>query len=168
MVCLEFLKSVHCNREKSFLYDKFFKTKSSSHLFNTIGNSNRQRERRNSGNSSSLFVRKNYINFFFLFLRLLQQQQQICLRLFIKKLCQPVSCQIVSTTFVTPLGVKYLTRLRTGFSHLKEHKFRYNLQDSIHTMYCCSSGIERRSHFFFHCAHYNTQRKALIDRIPFW
>ena len=25
-----------------------------------------------------------------------------------------------------PLGIKYLTRLIIGFSHLKEHKFKYN------------------------------------------
>ena len=28
-----------------------------------------------------------------------------------------------------PLGVKYLTRLRIGYSHLKEHRFRHNFQD---------------------------------------
>ena len=29
------------------------------------------------------------------------------------------------------LGVKYLTRLRIEFSHLKEHEFKHELQDSI-------------------------------------
>ena len=28
-------------------------------------------------------------------------------------------------------GIKLLTRLRVGFSHLKEHKFRHNFQDLI-------------------------------------
>ena len=40
-----------------------------------------------------------------------------------------------------PLGVKYLTRLRIGFSHLKEHKFKRKFQDSIDPMCSCSSGI---------------------------
>ena len=30
-----------------------------------------------------------------------------------------------------PLGVKYLTRLKVGFSHLKRHKFKHNFQASI-------------------------------------
>ena len=30
-----------------------------------------------------------------------------------------------------PMGIKYLTRLRLGFSHLKEHKFKPNFQDSV-------------------------------------
>ena len=30
-----------------------------------------------------------------------------------------------------PMGIKYLTRLRLGFSHLKEHKFKPNSQDSV-------------------------------------
>ena len=46
------------------------------------------------------------------------------------------------------VGVKYLTRLRTGFSHLKKHEFKHNFQDSIDPMFCCSSGIERTIHFF--------------------
>ena len=47
-----------------------------------------------------------------------------------------------------PPGVKYLTRLRLGFMHLKEHKFKHNFQDSIDPMCSCSSGIEEAIHFF--------------------
>ena len=48
----------------------------------------------------------------------------------------------------TLLGVKYLTRLRIKFSHLKEHEFKYNFQDSIDPMCSCSSGIGTAIHFF--------------------
>ena len=64
-----------------------------------------------------------------------------------------------------PLGVKYLTRLRIGFSHLKEHKFKHNFQDSIDPMCSCSSGIETTIHFFLHCANFNIQRQTLFDKI---
>ena len=47
-----------------------------------------------------------------------------------------------------PLGVKYLARLRIGFSHLKQHKFKDNFQDSVDPMCSCSSGIETTIHFF--------------------
>ena len=46
------------------------------------------------------------------------------------------------------LGVKYLTKLRIGFSHLKEQKSKHNFQDSIDPMCSCSSGIEITTHFF--------------------
>ena len=64
-----------------------------------------------------------------------------------------------------PLGVKYLTRLRIGFSHLKEHKFRHNFQDSIDPMCSCSSGIETTIHFFLHCANFNIQRQTLFQKL---
>ena len=62
-----------------------------------------------------------------------------------------------------PLRVKYLTRLRIEFSHLKEHKFKHNFQDSINPM--CSCNIETKIHFFLHCLHFNTQRQTLFDKI---
>ena len=64
-----------------------------------------------------------------------------------------------------PLGVKYLTRLRIGFSHLKEHKFRHNFQDSTDPMCSCSSGIETMIHFFLHCTNFNIQRQTLFEKI---
>ena len=64
-----------------------------------------------------------------------------------------------------PLGVKYLTRLRIGFSHLKEHKFKHKLQDSIDLICSCSSGIETTIHFFLRCATFNIQRQTLVDKI---
>ena len=64
-----------------------------------------------------------------------------------------------------PLGVKYLTRLRIGFSHLKEHKFKHNFHYSIDPMCSGSSGIEASIHFFLHCASFNTQRQTLFNKI---
>ena len=62
------------------------------------------------------------------------------------------------------LGVKYLTRLRIRFSHLKEHKFKHNFQDSVDPMCSCISGIET-IHFFLHFANFNIQRQSLFDMI---
>ena len=64
-----------------------------------------------------------------------------------------------------PLEVKYLTRLRIGFSHLKKHKFKHNFQESIDSMCNCSSGIETTIHFFLHCANFITQRQTFFDKI---
>ena len=57
-----------------------------------------------------------------------------------------------------PLGVKYLARLRIGFSHLKEHIFRQNFEGLVDPMCSCSSGTETTIHFFLHYANFNTQK----------
>ena len=64
-----------------------------------------------------------------------------------------------------PLGIKYLTRLRVGFSHLKEHTFNHNFQDSVDPMCSCGNGIETTKHFILHCANFSSQRQALFDKI---
>ena len=64
-----------------------------------------------------------------------------------------------------PLGIIYLTRLRIGFSHLKEYKFKHNFQDSIDPICSCSSGIETTILFFLHWANFNMQRQTLFDKI---
>ena len=48
-----------------------------------------------------------------------------------------------------PLEVKYLIRSRIVFSHLKEHKFKHNSQESTDPMCNCISGIETTNLFFF-------------------
>ena len=45
-------------------------------------------------------------------------------------------------------GIKLLTRLRVALSHLGEHKFGHNFQDTINTLCSCSLEIESRSQFF--------------------
>ena len=49
-----------------------------------------------------------------------------------------------------PIGLKLLTRLRLGFSHLNEHKFRHNFQDCLNPLCLCSLEIEHCQHFFEH------------------
>lgn len=41
------------------------------------------------------------------------------------------------------VGLKFLTRLRFGFSHLNKHKFQYNFKDTGNQM--CSCGAEKES-----------------------
>ena len=45
-------------------------------------------------------------------------------------------------------GIKLLTRLRVGLSHLREHKFRDNFQDTINPLFSRSLEVEYTSHFF--------------------
>ena len=59
-----------------------------------------------------------------------------------------------------PHGNKLLTRLRVGLSHLHEHKFRHNFQDSLDPFCNCSQHIETTIHFFLHWSNYSNQRKT--------
>ena len=67
-----------------------------------------------------------------------------------------------------PIGLileTWLTRLRLGLSHLNEHKFKYNFQDSINPLCICSSEIESLSHFFLHCHYFTTIRSTLFSEL---
>ena len=49
------------------------------------------------------------------------------------------------------LGLKLLTRLRLDLSHLREHKFRHNFNDTIDSFCLCSTNcLETTGHFLFH------------------
>ena len=64
-----------------------------------------------------------------------------------------------------PVGIKYLTRLRLGLSHLNEHKFRHNFQDCLNPLCSCSLEVETTNHYFLHCHYYNDIRKTLLDTV---
>ena len=53
-----------------------------------------------------------------------------------------------------PVGLKLLTRLRLGLSHLNQHKFNHNFQDCLNPLCSCSLEVESASHFFLHCHSY--------------
>ena len=61
-----------------------------------------------------------------------------------------------------PLGIKLLARLRLGFNHLSEQKFRHNFADSLNPSCSCSLETESTLHFFLRCQNYTTLRRALM------
>ena len=46
-----------------------------------------------------------------------------------------------------PQGLKLLTRLQLGLSHLRYHKFKHNFLDTINPLCSCGSDIETTLHF---------------------
>ena len=62
-------------------------------------------------------------------------------------------------------GLKLLTRLRLGLSHLGDHKFRHNFQDCVSPMCYCGQDIETTTHFLLHCPNHHCARKTLFDKI---
>ena len=51
-----------------------------------------------------------------------------------------------------PIGIKYLTRLRLDFGHLRYYKFKHGFLDAVDPLCSCSTAIENTVYSFLHCA----------------
>ena len=63
-----------------------------------------------------------------------------------------------------PKGIKLLTRLRLGLSHLREHKFKHGLLDSLNPICSCGQNIET-AHFLLDCSNYSNERLTFLNII---
>ena len=63
------------------------------------------------------------------------------------------------------LRINLLTRLRLGLSHLREHKFNHNFQDTINPLCPCSLESESTTHFFLRCQNFTDLRKCLMNEL---
>ena len=61
------------------------------------------------------------------------------------------------------VGIKLLTRLRLGLSHLREHKFRHNFKDNLNPLCSCSIEAEKALHFFLRCQFFIDFREILMN-----
>ena len=64
-----------------------------------------------------------------------------------------------------PLGLKLLTRLRLGLSHLSNHRFNHNFENCLNPLCTCSLEVESTTHFFLHCHHFNAIRITLNNSL---
>ena len=116
---------------KIFLYK--VSSKSLSYLLNTIPNGNTQHDTRNSGNINSFFLTNDYFKNCFFACVIADSgytSKADSFEAFKKRILsfiRPMPDSIYNIH--NPLGVKYLTRLRITFSHLKEHKLKHHFQD---------------------------------------
>ena len=79
------------------------------------------------------------------------------------KIGRPNQCSIYRIH--NPVGLKLLTRLRLGLSHLNEHRFNHNFQSCINPLCSCSLAIESTTHFLLHCHHFSNIRSTLLNSI---
>ena len=84
-------------------------------------------------------------------------------RKFLVKSIRPVPNSLFDAN--DPLGVKLLTRLRVGLSHLKDQKFRHGFNDTIDPLCPCNMESESVSHFFLRCLHYTNLRLDLMNEL---
>ena len=62
-------------------------------------------------------------------------------------------------------GVKLLTTLRLGLSHLYEGKFKHRFQDTLNPICSCANDMETSAHFLLHCPHYSNKRSTFLNTI---
>ena len=62
-------------------------------------------------------------------------------------------------------GIQLLTRLRLGLSHLRDHKFKHNFQDTLNPICNCGEDIETSSNYLLHCSHYTNERLDFLNVI---
>ena len=61
------------------------------------------------------------------------------------------------------IDVKLIVRLRLGFSHLCEHKFKHSFRDTLNRLCSCSIEVESTSHYFLRCHFVDTLRATLMN-----
>ena len=64
-----------------------------------------------------------------------------------------------------PKGIKLLTRLRVGPSHLREQKFKHSFQDTLNLICNCSEDIETTPHYLLHCSDYLHEKKTFLNTV---
>ena len=72
-----------------------------------------------------------------------------------------------NSTFLcnNPKGIQLLIRLRLGSSHLRDHKFKHNFQDTVNPICNCGEDIETSCHYLLQCSLYTNERLALLNVI---
>ena len=64
-----------------------------------------------------------------------------------------------------PKGIQLLAILRLGLSHLRQHKFKHNFQDTFNLISNCSKDIEISCQYLLHCSLYTNERLGLLNVI---
>ena len=62
-------------------------------------------------------------------------------------------------------GIKLVTRLRLGLSHLWKHKFKHSFQHTLNLLCSCGVDTETTSYYFLHCLLFHAERSNLLYNI---
>ena len=169
---LKSLKSRRWFRKICHFY-KILNEKSPSYLFDLIPNLNRVRETRHSNNIPAIHTRHNYFKNSFFPSTISEWNNLDCkirnsrsLSIFKKNLLNFIRpCANSIFNIHNPYGIKLLTRLRLGLSHLRDHKFRHCFQDTLNPLCDCGNDTEITTHFFLHWPSFHIFRQTLLNNI---
>ena len=169
------LESLQLRRwyRKLCLFYKIFKNKSPAYLFNLIPARNTHYSRRTSDNTPCFNTKHSFFkNSFFPSTIIEWNKLDLTLRkcdsfnVFKKEILKFIHPS--SNSFYNchnPIGIKYITRIRLGLSHLREHKFKHSFQDSINPICNCGNDVESAIHFFLHSPLYSNECCTLLNSL---
>ena len=169
---LESLKSRRWFRKLCPFY-KIFNEKSPLYLFSLIPNFNRVHNTRFSYNIPPIKVRHDYFKKSFFHSAItwcnkldLNNRNSASLNTFKKKLLNFIRpCANNIFDIHNPLGIKLLTRLHLGLSHLHEHKFKHCFEDTLNPLSECGNDTESTMHLFLHYTSFLIPRQNLFKKI---
>ena len=155
------------------LFHKTYNLKSPKYLYNLIPSVNCFCDTRNNTNAPSFNCRTEYFtNFFFPNVITKWKKPDINIKsmtsytAFENALLGFIRPKHVDTFGIhNPIGLQLLTRLRLGFSHLNEHKFRHNFRDFFNPLCDCKFEPETTSHFLLRCHLFQVERTTLLSEI---
>ena len=134
---------------------------------------NTGQETRHSNNISAIHVRRDYFkNSFFPSLTSKWNKRDWKIRdsgslsIFKKNLLNLIRpCTNSIFDIHNSYGIKFLTRLRQGLSHLGDHKFRHCFQDTLNPLCDYGNDTETITQFFLRCPRFHTPRQTLLNNI---
>ena len=169
---LESLQSRRWMRKLCLFY-KTFKNQSPKYLSDMIPHNNQPYHLRNSDNIPNFKTNHNFFkNSFFPSAINEWNKLDILIRnsssynIFRKSLLSFIRPECNSIYGIhNSIGIKLLTRLRLGLSHLREHKSKHGFLDTINPCCDCGANVESTVHFFLHCTFYDDLRTTLLNKI---
>ena len=169
---LDSLKSRRWFRKLCHFY-QILNEKSPSYLFDLIPKLNRVRETRHSNNIAAVHTRHNYFkNSSFpstisewnnLDCKIRNSRSLSIFKMNLLNFIRPCANSIFNIK--NPYGIKLLTRMRLGLSHLRDHKFKHCSQDTLNPLCDFGNDTETATHFFLHCPNFHTPRQTLLNNI---
>ena len=169
---LEYLSYRRWFRRLSLFY-KTLNDRSPSYMLNIIPPAIHNLNTRNKSLIPRIFCRtESFSNSFFpycikewhnLNLEIRQTKSLVQFKRSILQFIRPVQNSIFDVS--DNEGVKLLTRLRLGLSHLNKHKFLHRFTDTVNPMCSCNTEVESSTHFLLRCPNFSQLRIHLINEI---
>ena len=153
------------------LFYKIKKAGLPEYLVNKIPQSNHQYNTRSFEDVATFYCRTDVFKHFYfphtisewhkLDIQIRMSESFLSFKNFLLKIGRPTAKP--THNIHNPIGLKFLTSLRLGLSHLNKHKFKHNFQDCVNPLCSCSLETESLSHFFLHCHHFRNILVTLFD-----
>ena len=158
---------------KLCIFFKIIKEKSPEYLYSTLPTTSNIHRTRNSDNIPNFSTKHNFFkNSFFPSTILEWNKLDINIRNLeslskfksgILKFIRPIPNSVFKLH--NPEGIKILSRVRLGLSHLRQHKFKHSFQDTLNPICNCGQDIETPCHYLLSCPNYDVERNALLNNI---